>query len=170
MRAKVTVIRHPRENVKKCSLRRLHGRPDFEFLRASEKFFFDATGFMLLEIGAPPVAPADAGLPILLLDSTWRLLPSLRAKVGGKFVPRSIPPEIRTAYPRVSKVFDDPAGLATIEALYAAMKLSGNPDPSVLKGYPFARKFMEINGWLADLPSPGFFDASESVFCRGAQI
>ena len=72
---------------------------------------------------------------------------------------------LRTAYPRVSKVFSDPDGLATIEALYAALKFSGSPDPTVLKGYPFAKKFIEINGWLSDIPSADFFDESESVFC-----
>lgn len=165
MGSKVTVIRHPRENLKKCSLRHLHGRADFEFFKATENFLFDATGFILLEIGAPPIMPSDGGKPILLLDSTWRLLPSIRAKVRGDFVPRSIPQSVRTAYPRVSKVFSDPDGLATIEALYAALKFSGSPDPTVLKGYPFAKKFIEINGWLADIPSADFFDESESVFC-----
>ena len=120
MGSKVTVIRHPRENLKKCSLRHLHGRADFEFFKATENFLFDAGGFILLEIGAPPITPADGGKPILLLDSTWRLLPSIRAKVRGDFIPRSIPQSVRTAYPRVSKVFSDPDGLATIEALYAA--------------------------------------------------
>ena len=45
------------------------------------------------------------------------------------------------------------------------MKFSGSPDPTVLKGYPFAKKFIEINGWLSDIPSADFFDESESVFC-----
>lgn len=127
MGSKVTVIRHPRENLKKCSLRHLHGRADFEFFKATENFLFDATGFILLEIGAPPITPSDGGKPILLLDSTWRLLPSIRAKVRGDFIPRSIPQSVRTAYPRVSKVFSDPDGLATIEALYAALKFSARP-------------------------------------------
>ena len=164
MPKKVAVIRHCRENVKKCSLRGLHDHPDFEFFKAGDGFSFDATGYILLEIDAPAISPTDAGLPILLLDSTWRLLPTIRAKVCGGYIPRSIPPSTNTAYPRVSKIFDDPSGLATLEALYAAMRLTGNPDPRVLKGYPFAKRFLEINGWLADIPSPDFFDASESVF------
>ena len=56
MGSKVTVIRHPRENLKKCSLRHLHGRADFEFFKATENFLFDAGGFILLEIGAPAIA------------------------------------------------------------------------------------------------------------------
>lgn len=151
MNTKVTVIRHPRENVKKCSLRHLHEHPDFSFFKAVDGFSFDATGFILLEIDAPPISPKDANLPILLLDSTWHLLPKIRAKVSGKYIPRSIPSTVKTAYPRVSKVFDDPNGLATVEALYAALKMSGNPDISVLSKYPFAKKFLELNNWTEDI-------------------
>lgn len=163
---KVTVIRHPKEKSRKCSLRFLEGHADFTFLRAHEDLIFDASGFMLLEMGAPSVSEADANLPILLLDSTWRLLPNLRAKVRGDYVARSIPPSIKTAYPRTSKMFADPEGLATLEALYAALKLTGKPNVQILKHYPFARKFLEINDWLDDLPRVDFFDASESVFCE----
>ena len=152
MGSKVTVIRHPRENLKKCSLRHLHGRADFEFFKATENFLFDAGGFILLEIGAPPITPADGGKPILLLDSTWFLLPRIRAKIFGDFISRSLPPTVKTAYPRVSKMHSDPDGLATVEALYAALKAIGDPDRSILDGYHFAEKFLEINGWLPDIP------------------
>ena len=158
MHSKVTVVRHPRENVKKCSLRHLHGRPDFEFLTAVDGFSFDATGFILLEIDAPVVSPADAGKPILLLDSTWHLLPRVRAKITGNFIPRSLPSSIKTAYPRVSKMHDDPhGGLATVEALYAALKFMGAPDFEIIKNYFFAEKFLKINGWLSDAPPPDSF-------------
>lgn len=153
----VVVIRHPRENLKKCSLRHLHGRPNFEFLTASDGFSFDASGFTLLEIGAPEMSPADADRPVLLLDSTWHLLPRIRNKVFGNFVSRSLPPSIKTAYPRVSKMHSDPHGLATVEALYAALKFAGTPDIEILRGYMFAPKFLQLNGWLSDAPD-GFFD------------
>lgn len=159
---KTVVIRHPKENKKKCSLRHLHERRDFEFFNASEGFTFDATGFTLLEMGAPEMSPADAERPILLLDSTWFLLPKLKAKIRGNFAPRSLPPSVKTAYPRVSKMHDDPQGLASVEALYAAMKFAGKPDPEILRGYPFARRFLELNGWECDAP-PGFFDGTTQV-------
>ncbi len=159
---KVTVIRHPRENKKKCSLRHLHDNPNFEFFNASEDFSFDATGYTLLEIDAPAMSEADADRPILLLDSTWFLLPKIRAKVYGDFVPRSLPPTIKTAYPRVSKMHNDPSGLATIEALYAAMRAIGKQDPTVIRQYTFAKKFLEINGWSSDVP-PNFFDGTIQV-------
>ncbi len=143
---KTFVIRHPKENRKKCSLRHLCERADFEFHNAKDGFEFDATGMILLEIGAPLISPADADKPILLLDSTWLKLPKMRSKVVGAFIPRSLPAGIKTAYPRVSKIADDPdCGLATVEALFAAQYFMGKPDYSVLEGYPFANKFLEMN-------------------------
>ena len=143
---KTFVIRHPKENRKKCSLRHLCQRPDFEFHNAKDGFVFDATNMTLLEIGAPVISPADAGRPILLLDSTWLKLPKMRSKVIGNFVPRSLPNGIKTAYPRTSKIAEDPdCGLATVEALFAAQYFMGTPDFSVLDGYAFAEKFLEIN-------------------------
>ena len=126
MNRKITVIRHPRENLKKCSLRHLHDHPNFEFLAAVD---------------------ADADRPILLLDSTWHLLPKIRRKVYGDFVPRSLPSNILTAYPRVSKMHQDPHGLATVEALYAALQMMGTPDREILNGYLFGEKFLSINGF-----------------------
>ena len=93
-----TVIRHEKERVSKCSLRFLHGRPEITFLRARPGFTFDATGFVLLAVDAPPLARADAGHPLLLLDSTWRWLPGLLACVRGAPLRRSIPGGVRTAY------------------------------------------------------------------------
>ncbi len=138
-----TVIRHEKENVAKCSLRFLHGRPEMTFLKNRRGFTFDATGFTLLAVDAPPLSPADAGRPLLLLDSTWRWLPRLFACLTGEPVRRSIPGDLRTAYPRTSKVFTDPAaGLASIEALYVARRLLGDDDPSLLDGYHWKEQFL----------------------------
>ncbi len=147
MNFKVTVIRHPRENLQKCSLRHLHNHPNFEFHKAIDGFSFDATGYTLLEIDAPTISPADANRPLLLLDSTWFLLPRVRGKIRGNFVSRSLPQSVLTAYPRVSKMHNDPTGLATIEALYAALKFMGDDDTEILNGYPYAKKFLELNNW-----------------------
>ncbi len=110
-------------------------------------FSFDSTFYTLLEIDAPTISPADADRPVLLLDSTWHLLPKIRRKVYGDFVPRSLPPNILTAYPRVSKMHQDPHGLATVEALYAALQMMGTPDREILNGYLFGEKFLSINGF-----------------------
>ena len=148
-----TVIRHPKEKVSKCSLRLLHGRPEMTFLRSRPGFTFDATGFLLLAVDAAPLTPADHGHPLLLLDSTWRWLPQLEACLHGAALRRSIPGHVRTAYPRSSKVFADPAGgLASIEALYLARKLLGDDDPSLLDGYHWKDAFL---AGLAAPPAAG---------------
>lgn len=140
---RTTVIRHPKERIAKCSLRFLHGRPEMTFLRGKPGFTFDATGFVLLAVDAPPLSTADAAHPLLLLDSTWRWLPQLLACVRGEPIRRSIPGNLRTAYPRASKVFEDPAaGLASIEALYVARRLLGDDDPSLLDGYHWREQFL----------------------------
>ena len=106
---------------------------------------FDATGFILLAVDAPPLSLADQGLPLLLLDSTWRWLPQLNACVTGEPIKRSIPGSLHTAYPRVSKTFEDPAGgLASIEALYVARKLLGDEDPELLHDYHWKDEFLAI--------------------------
>ncbi len=138
-----TVVRHHKERISKCSLRFLHDRPEMTFLRGKPGYSFDATGYVLLAVDAPPLSPADAGHPLLLLDSTWRWLPQLMAGVVGAPILRSIPGDAVTAYPRVSKVFDDPAqGLASIEALYLARRLLGDDDPSLLQGYRWKDEFL----------------------------
>jgi pre-rRNA-processing protein TSR3 len=137
------VIRHPRERLSKCSLEPLRGRPDITFLTARPDFRFDATGYILLRIDAPVLSTADAHLPLLLLDSTWRLLPKLEARLYGDPVPRSLPPTLRTAYPRVSKTTPDPArGLASVEALYAARLLQGRPVEGLLDAYRWRDAFL----------------------------
>ena len=100
---------------------------------------------MLLAVDAEPLSPADRGHPLLLLDATWRWLPQLEACVVGTPLRRAIPGGLRTAYPRVSKVFDDPAGgLASVEALYVARRVLGDDDPSLLEGYHWRDEFLAI--------------------------
>ena len=144
-KVQTTVIRHLKERISKCSLRFLHDRPEMTFLRGKPDLRFDATGFLLLAVDAPPLSIDDAGKPLLLLDSTWRWLAQLQDCVIGEPLPRSIPGGLRTAYPRVSKVFDDPAGgLASIEALYVARKVLGDDDPALLDGYHWKEDFLQI--------------------------
>ena len=138
------VIRHPKERIRKCSLRFLHDRPEFAFHRATEGFEFDATGHTLLAVGAPALSADDAGRPLLVLDSTWRWLPALERCVTGEPVRRSIPAGVPTAYPRKSRLFDDPeGGLASVEAVYVARKILGDDDPHLLDGYHWKQEFLD---------------------------
>jgi pre-rRNA-processing protein TSR3 len=88
------------------------------------------------------MSPADAGRPLLLLDSTWRLLPQLEACLHGQAIRRTLP-AVPTAYPRVSKLTNDPTrGLASVEALYLAKLMLGERDDTLLEDYYWAEAFM----------------------------
>lgn len=137
------VLRHPKERLSKCSLQPLVGHPDFCFIKANLEKPFDGTGYIFLTVDAPVLSSSDRGA-LLLLDSTWRLLPYLEKCVVGAPIRRSLPHSIKTAFPRVSKVFPDPVrGLASIEALYVAKKILGNDDTSFLESYYWKDAFLE---------------------------
>ena len=140
------IVRHPKEKLSKCSLTPLHGRGDLVFYRATESFEFDATGYLLLDIDAPVISEVDNPMPLLLLDSTWRLLPKLMGKIKGNPVRRRLPANLMTAYPRVSKIEQDPmGGLASVEALFAARFLMGRPTPELLDSYYWKDVFLAQN-------------------------
>lgn len=140
---KDVIIRHPKERLSKCSLQPLKGREDLVFHTARTGFSFDATGYVLLSVNAPVLSEQDSGMPLLLLDSTWRLLPKLESCLYGEPLPRSLPPHLKTAYPRVSKLSEDPsAGLASVEALYCARLLQGRPTDGLLDHYHWKEQFL----------------------------
>jgi pre-rRNA-processing protein TSR3 len=137
------IIRHPKERKSKCSLQPLRNREDLCFLTASDSLRFDATGYILLAVGAPPLDTSVSSLPILLLDSTWRLLPRLERCIHGVPVRRSLPASLRTAYPRKSKLGADPeTGLASVEALYAARRILQRSTHGLLDQYHWKEAFL----------------------------
>lgn len=139
----ISIIRHPKERRSKCSLTPLEGREDIAFYKAREGWSFDMSGFTVLALGAAELSAEDAGRPLLLLDSTWRLLPQVEACLYGEGVYRTLP-AVETAYPRVSKIARDPmGGLASVEALYLAKLLIGEEDISLLAGYYWKESFLE---------------------------
>jgi pre-rRNA-processing protein TSR3 len=103
---------------------------------------------VLLSPDAEPLGPADVGSDLLLIDCAWRRVPALLARVDGDLAPRRLPP-LATAYPRKSKAFADPeAGLASIEALYAASVLLGEPRPEWLAAYRWRDEFLRVNAGI----------------------
>ena len=145
MPVKTVVIRHPNENLAKCSLTPLHGRPEIEFLTGEGDMRFDATDYIVLAVDfaghlagrcRPAAAPAR---PLL-----GAVAETHRPGLPHAGVYRSLPDAVRTAYPRVSKMHKDPAaGLASVEALYLARKLLGDDDLSLLDGYYWKDAFLE---------------------------
>lgn len=137
-----TILRHPAENLAKCSVEPLRGRPDLAFVTAEGAAVVRGEGCVLLEVDAPPLTAADAGRGLILLDGNWKHVPRLRARVSGSPLPRSLPP-VPTAYPRRNAGGADPAdGLATVEALYLALRILGTDDPSLLAGYRWRDAFL----------------------------
>ena len=140
------ILRHPKERLSKCSLEPLRGKEDYTFYKAKAGLEVDVAGKVVLAVGAPPLSQADAGKELVLLDSTWRLLPDLQRCLVGEPIYRTIPSKFETAYPRVSKIGDNPdGGLASVEALYLAIRLMGEDRPAMLDDYYWRDEFLEKN-------------------------
>ncbi len=143
VRPLVSIIRHAEENLVKCTLEPLRHRPELEFIEASGETTLDGTGMLLLEVGAPPITLADAGRRLILLDGSWKQVAELRARVTGQPIGRSLPP-ILSSYPRRNREGLDPVeGLASVEALYFALRLQGHDDPTLLAHYYWREEFLE---------------------------
>ena len=142
-------MRDPREPSKKCSLTPLRGMDGVRFISLRGGRRVDAGRRIWLHPDGEPLTDADRGLDLLLVDCAWRKLPTLSKVIDGDLVRRRLPALV-TAYPRRSKVAVDPQdGLASIEALYAAVALLEGPRPELLASYHWAADFLAAN---PDLP------------------
>jgi pre-rRNA-processing protein TSR3 len=138
------IVRHPRENPRKCSVLPLRGRPDLTFLSYPVRQRPPLDGYLRLAADGPPLTAADAACGLLLLDGSWRWAAAMTRDFAD-VPPRSLH-GWRTAYPRVSKQGTDPDnGLATVEALYIAHHLLGRPTAGLLDHYRWAEAFIGIN-------------------------
>ena len=148
----VLILRDPKEAAKKCSLAPLRGEEGLRFATYREDRVLEAGVRILLHPEGELLGPGDAGQPLLLIDCAWRRLPSLLRTVRGELLPRRLP-RLASAYPRKSRTFEDPGeGLASVEALYAALALTGRREPRLLRHYRFAERFLELNPSLAVAP------------------
>jgi len=140
------IVRHTKENPKKCSVLPLKGRADIRFFNYPLNQLPDLAGYVRLAAEGPPLTAADADCGILLRDGNWRAADAM-TRAFEHVPPRSLGGYV-TAYPRVSKLGTDPAnGLASIEALYIGMKLLGRPTDGLLDHYRWASEFLERNGF-----------------------
>jgi pre-rRNA-processing protein TSR3 len=148
----VLILRDPKEAAKKCSLTPLRGEAGLRFATYREDRILEAGARILLHPEGELLGPGDAGAPLLLVDCSWRRLPTLLRTVRGDLSPRRLP-RLESAYPRKSRTFADPGeGLASVEALYAALVLTGRREPGLLRHYRFAERFLELNPALAAAP------------------
>lgn len=137
------IIVHPKERRAKCTVAGLRGDARFVFYRYPRRPA-ELAGYVRLGIGGPPLSLADAQAGLLVLDGTWRW--AERMETAFADVPVRSLPALATAYPRVSKILQDPAeGLATVEAVYAALCLLGRDTTGLMDGYPWAAEFLRLN-------------------------
>lgn len=143
------ILRHKRENLKKCSLRGLEQRKDMVFLTYPTSLIPDLTRYCVLTLDAPLLSPEDAHLGLFLIDGTWRyaekMAKSVASSVPGPFVCRSLPTHFRTAYPRRQLDCPDPErGLASVEALYLAYSILGRSTEGLLDHYHWKEQFINL--------------------------
>lgn len=145
------IVRHRKENLRKCSLRGLEVRDDLDFYTYPKTLPTDLQGYIVLDIDAPPLSPADGERGLLLVDGTWRYAETMvgalqREGLLDTTVARSLPGHYRTAYPRRQDDCPDPErGLASVEALYLAYLLLDRPTEGILDHYYWKQQFLEVN-------------------------
>ncbi len=171
----VLILQHYRENLKKCSLTPVRSVEEIEFRKIYPHDVGDSLtveGGVVLAMHSPPLSSDDAaflkdipGGQLILIDGNWAKIPFLlnnlklrppecsnshpeaqSASIADRLIFRSLPDSILTAYPRRSKLRDDPeGGLASIEALVAALHILGDDALGLLEGYHWREEFIDLN-------------------------
>ncbi|HYV37384.1 MAG TPA: hypothetical protein VE988_16875 [Gemmataceae bacterium] len=140
------IVRHSKENPRKCSILPLRGRPGILILGYPVRESPDLTGYVRLAADGPELSAADAVHGLLLLDGSWRWAGAMTSAFE-QVPPRSLH-GYKTAYPRVSKLGTDPDnGLASVEALYVAHRIMGRPTEGLLDHYHWREDFLRLNGF-----------------------
>ena len=142
--AVVNIIVHPAENPKKCTIHHLRESPGFVFDLFSQEKTFHFPNAFLLGVDGPTLSRRDVAMDMVVLDGTWRYA----AQMIGAFstLPVRSIHGWHTAYPRISKIYQDPDdGLATIEAIYAAFVILGKDPEGLLDHYYWKDSFLKLN-------------------------
>lgn len=140
------ILRHRRENLKKCSLRGLETRSDMLFFTYPKDTLPDLTNYICLTLDAPPLTPADSDHGLFLIDGTWKLAEKMAKSVSQNLIYRSLPSHYKTAYPRRQPDCPDPtSGLASVEALFIAYHILGRDTTGLLDHYHWKEEFLTLN-------------------------
>lgn len=142
------ILRHRKENLKKCSLRGLEQHPDFRFYSYPKDQLPDLSGYFLLAMNAPVLEETDRNLGIFLIDGTWVYAERMERQLPKPhlFQKRSLPKNYLTAYPRSQNGCPDPSrGLASIEALYLAYLLLKRNADGLLDHFYWRNDFLNKN-------------------------
>lgn len=143
------ILRHARENLRKCSLKGLEARSDMRFFTYPKDVLPSLENYVLLVVeDAPLLSTEDAAHGVLLLDSTWHYLDKMLKYISNdqNLQKRTLPGHFRTAYPRRQEGCIDPArGLSSIEALFIAYQILGRESEGLLDRYYWKKDFLKIN-------------------------
>jgi pre-rRNA-processing protein TSR3 len=143
------VIRHKKENLKKCSLRGLENRADFLFYRYPLLEIPPYEQSILLTLDASvELTEADYSCSLLIVDATWRYAQEIIKRLPGveKLKKRRLPAHFKTAYPRRQNDCSDPScGLASLEAIFCAYTIMGRSCANLLDAYYWKDSFLEKN-------------------------
>ncbi len=140
------IVVHPKERRRKCTVEPLRGIAGFEFRNFKPGCPVKRLeNYVRLAMDGPLLTRDDADRGLLVLDATWRHVAPME-EAYSHVEKRSLP-IWKTAYPRISKMFDDPAGgLATIEALFLACHQVGRETEGLLDDYHWKEEFLRLNG------------------------
>jgi pre-rRNA-processing protein TSR3 len=145
---KTIILRHRKENLRKCSLRGLESREDMSFYTYPKDILPPLSNTILLALDAPIISPADNSSSLFLIDGTWKYSEVMYNQLEKPhlFEKRSLPKELKTAYPRRQDDCIDPErGLASVEALFAAYYFLGRDTSGLLDLYHWKSAFLEKN-------------------------
>lgn len=151
------ILRHRRENLKKCSLSGLEERKDLFFITYPFLVLPNLHNYLVLTVDAEEeLSPKDRGLGLFLIDATWRLSLKIQRQIPDfkKLTKRKLPEEVVTAYPRRQEDCSDPnRGLASVEALFASYFLLQRDTGGLLDHYYWRQTFLEQNPLFKTLRS-----------------
>lgn len=142
------ILRHRKENLKKCSLRGTEVRKDCKFFTYPTQCLPDLSSYVLLTLDAPCLSLKDANYGLFLIDATWRYAQTIFKNLSQphRFISRSLPSHFQTAYPRKQDDCLDPQrGLASIEALFLAYYILGRDHKGILDFYYWKNLFITKN-------------------------
>jgi pre-rRNA-processing protein TSR3 len=142
------IVRHRKENLKKCSLRGLEPREDLHFFTYPTESISLPRNAVMLSMEGDLLSEQDYNRPLLLLDGTWRYAERMEKNIPSleSVERRRLPEPFRTAYPRKQEDCSEPSrGLASVEALYLSYLLMGRCVEGLLDHYYWKDAFLEIN-------------------------
>ncbi len=142
------ILRHRKENLKKCSLKGLEQRTDMGFFTYPKDVLPDLSSYLLLTLNAPFLTAGDRMYGLFLIDGTWKYAETMLGQLNKPhdFQTRSLPPDFQTAYPRRQDDCSDPLrGLASVEALYIAYRILDRNTEGLLDNYHWKDAFLKKN-------------------------